>query len=90
MEFNSQFVECEIDMFDIFMELFWYYVCYCSLNDIIQMFDLEKVNYWLLVNQYIGGIEYVILYFLYLCFFYKLMCDFGLVKCDEFFECLLC
>ncbi|MGB3622291.1 leucine--tRNA ligase [Ketobacter sp. MCCC 1A13808] len=89
-EFNSQPAERETDTFDTFMESSWYYARYCSPNDTTQMLDPEKANYWLPVNQYIGGIEHAILHLLYSRFFHKLMRDFGLVKCDEPFERLLC
>jgi leucyl-tRNA synthetase len=88
--FNGQPAERETDTFDTFMESSWYYARYCSPNDDSQMLDPEKANYWLPVNQYIGGIEHAILHLLYSRFFHKLMRDFGLVNCDEPFERLLC
>lgn len=80
---NGMLVLCEIDIFDIFMEFFWYYVCYICLEYKEGMLDFEVVNYWLSVDIYIGGIEYVIMYLFYFCFFYKLMCDVGMVNFDE-------
>lgn len=47
------------------------------------MLDFEAVNYWLSVDIYIGGIEYVIMYLFYFRFFYKLMRDVGMVNFDE-------
>lgn len=85
----GQLVKCEIDIMDIFVELFWYFVCYVCLQFEGGMLDRKVVDYWLLVDQYIGGIEYVILYLFYVCFFYKLMCDEGLVGSDELFKNLL-
>jgi len=52
--------------------------------------DPDKANYWLPVDQYVGGIEHAILHLLYARFFHKLMRDEGLVACDEPFERLLC
>ena len=82
--------ERETDTFDTFMESSWYYARFCSPRSDDQMLDPEKANYWLPVNQYIGGIEHAILHLLYARFFHKLMRDFGLVKCDEPFDRLLC
>lgn len=87
---NGQAAERETDTFDTFMESSWYYARYCSPQDTTQMLDPDKANYWLPVNQYIGGIEHAILHLLYARFFHKLMRDFGLVNCDEPFERLLC
>lgn len=89
-QYNGQAAEKETDTFDTFMESSWYYARYCSPNDDSQMLDPEKANYWLPVNQYIGGIEHAILHLLYSRFFHKLMRDFGLVECDEPYERLLC
>jgi leucyl-tRNA synthetase len=80
----------ETDTFDTFMESSWYYARYCSPNDDTQMLDPEKANYWLPVDQYIGGIEHAILHLLYSRFFHKLLRDVGLVNCDEPFKKLLC
>jgi len=80
----------ETDTFDTFMESSWYYARYCSPNDDTQMLDPAKANYWLPVDQYIGGIEHAILHLLYARFFHKLLRDAGLVNCDEPFKKLLC
>jgi len=88
--YNGQPAERETDTFDTFMESSWYYARYCCPDDDTQMLDPERANYWLPVNQYIGGIEHAILHLLYARFFHKLMRDFGLVNCDEPFERLLC
>lgn len=79
----------ETDTFDTFMESSWYYARYCSPESSEQMLDPEKANYWLPVDQYIGGIEHAILHLLYARFFHKLLRDFGLVNSDEPFKKLL-
>lgn len=89
-EINGQPVFHETDTFDTFMESSWYYARYCSPRNDEAMLDPKESNYWLPVNQYIGGIEHAILHLLYSRFFHKLLRDFGLVDCDEPFERLLC
>ncbi len=88
--YNGQDALRETDTFDTFMESSWYYARYCSPNDDTQMLDPAKANYWLPVDQYIGGIEHAILHLLYARFFHKLLRDVGLVDCDEPFKKLLC
>ncbi|MFL0810944.1 MAG: leucine--tRNA ligase [Agarilytica sp.] len=88
-ELNGQAVEHETDTFDTFMESSWYYARYTSANT-DAMVDSDAANYWLPVDQYVGGIEHAILHLLYSRFYHKLMRDEGLVKCDEPFERLLC
>lgn len=80
----------ETDTFDTFMESSWYYARYTSPGSDEQMLDPAKANYWLPVDQYIGGIEHAILHLLYARFFHKLLRDVGLVQCDEPFKRLLC
>jgi leucyl-tRNA synthetase len=82
--------ERETDTFDTFMESSWYYARYASRHTDNAMLDPEKANYWLPVDQYIGGIEHAILHLLYSRFFHKLMRDEGLVNSDEPFTGLLC
>ena len=82
--------ERETDTFDTFMESSWYYARYASRHTDNAMLDPEKANYWLPVDQYIGGIEHAILHLLYSRFFHKLMRDEGLVDSDEPFKGLLC
>ena len=78
----------ETDTFDTFFESSWYYARYaCPDNDQV-MLD-ERADYWLPVDQYIGGIEHAILHLLYARFFHKLMRDEGLVHSDEPFANLL-
>ncbi len=78
----------ETDTFDTFFESSWYYARYTCPDQQQVMLD-ERADYWLPVNQYIGGIEHAILHLLYARFFHKLMRDFGLVHSDEPFEDLL-
>jgi len=78
----------ETDTFDTFFESSWYFARYCCPDNEDSMLD-ERANYWLPVEQYIGGIEHAILHLLYARFFHKLMRDLGLVKTDEPFSNLL-
>ena len=80
--------ERETDTFDTFMESSWYYARYTSPGADAQV-D-ERANYWLPVDQYIGGIEHAILHLLYFRFYHKLMRDAGLVQADEPATNLLC
>ena len=89
-EFNGKAIEHETDTFDTFMESSWYYARYTCPNFEDGMLDPTAANYWLTVDQYIGGIEHAILHLLYARFFHKLMRDEGLVNCDEPFKQLLC
>ncbi len=79
----------ETDTFDTFMESSWYYARYCCPRLDTGMID-EEANYWLPVDQYIGGIEHAVMHLLYARFFFKLMRDVGMVKYDEPFKRLLC
>ena len=79
---NGQEAFRETDTFDTFMESSWYYARYCS-PDADQMLDPAKANYWLPVDQYIGGIEHACMHLLYFRFFHKLLRDTGLVNSDE-------
>lgn len=77
----------ETDTFDTFMESSWYYARYtCPTAN--KMLD-DEANYWLPVDQYIGGIEHAIMHLLYARFFHKLMRDAGLVTSNEPFTNLL-
>ncbi|MCW9016148.1 MAG: class I tRNA ligase family protein, partial [Kangiellaceae bacterium] len=73
----------ETDTFDTFMESSWYYARYTCPNSYDAMLDSEEANYWLPVDQYIGGIEHATMHLLYFRFFHKLMRDNGLVDSDE-------
>jgi leucyl-tRNA synthetase len=87
---NGQSYTRETDTFDTFMESSWYYARYCSPRSDTQMLDPKAANYWLPVDQYVGGIEHAILHLLYSRFFHKLLRDAGLVDSDEPFKRLLC
>ena len=87
---NGEPATRETDTFDTFMESSWYYARYCCPDNDQAMLDPEKANYWLPVDQYIGGIEHAILHLLYSRFFHKLLRDAGLVNSDEPFKRLLC
>lgn len=78
----------ETDTFDTFMESSWYYARYACRDQNSAMLD-ERADYWLPVDQYIGGIEHAILHLLYARFFHKLMRNAGLVSSDEPFAHLL-
>src|SRR5690242_16261014 len=80
--------ERETDTFDTFMESSWYYARYTSPGA-ADMVD-ARANYWLPVDQYIGGIEHAILHLLYFRFYHKLLRDKGLVHSDEPATNLLC
>lgn len=76
----------ETDTFDTFMESSWYYARYTSPHSTTAMFDKEAADYWLPVDNYVGGIEHAILHLLYSRFFHKLMRNEGLLSCDEPFD----
>jgi leucyl-tRNA synthetase len=78
----------ETDTLDTFFESSWYFARYASFDSTTAMAD-ERANYWLPVDQYVGGIEHAILHLLYARFFNKLMRDVGLIKNDEPFTNLL-
>ena len=78
----------ETDTFDTFFESSWYYARFTCADQTNAMLD-ERANYWLPVDQYVGGIEHAVMHLLYARFFHKLMRDLGLVKYDEPFSKLL-
>jgi len=80
--------ERETDTFDTFMESSWYYARFACKKQNKSMLD-GRANYWLSVDQYVGGIEHAVLHLLYARFFHKLMRDEGLLNSDEPFLRLL-
>ncbi len=79
----------DTDTFDTFMESNWYFVRFCCPDYTEGMVDRDRAEYWMNVDQYIGGIEHAILHLLYARFYIKLLRDLGLMNVDEPFENLL-
>ena len=88
--YNGEAALRETDTFDTFMESSWYYARYSCATTDDAMLDPAKANYWLPVDQYVGGIEHAILHLLYSRFYHKLLRDEGLVESDEPYKRLLC
>jgi leucyl-tRNA synthetase len=78
----------ETDTFDTFFESSWYFARFCSPHS-AKPFDKEAVDYWLPVDQYIGGIEHAVLHLLYARFFTKALKKVGYLNLDEPFKKLL-
>lgn len=79
----------ETDTMDTFICSSWYYLRYSDASNEKEAFAKDKVNYWMPVDQYVGGVEHAILHLLYSRFFTKALRDMGLVACDEPFTNLL-
>ncbi|MBI2207129.1 MAG: leucine--tRNA ligase [Candidatus Rokubacteria bacterium] len=79
----------ETDTMDTFVESSWYFLRYCSPTYAGGMFERAAAEYWMPVDQYIGGIEHAVLHLLYARFYTKVLRDLGLVKVDEPFNALL-
>ena len=79
----------ETDTMDTFVESSWYFLRYCSPQFDKGMFERGAAEYWMPVDQYIGGIEHAVLHLLYARFYTKVLRDLGMVKVDEPFTALL-
>ncbi|MEA3471696.1 MAG: leucine--tRNA ligase, partial [Thermodesulfobacteriota bacterium] len=80
----------ETDTMDTFVESSWYFDRFCSADsDIKPGLDRKKIDYWMPVDQYVGGIEHAILHLLYARFYTKMLRDFGVLGVDEPFTNLL-
>jgi len=100
LETSEEFVNCkcpqcggdarrETDTMDTFVDSSWYFFRFCDPKNTEALFDPELIDYFMPVNQYIGGIEHAIMHLLYARFFTKILRDLGLYKYDEPFLKLL-
>lgn len=79
----------ELDTMDTFLDSSWYFLRYCDARNEKKAFDKDKVDYWMNVDQYIGGVEHAILHLMYARFFQMALYDLGYVSEDEPFKNLL-
>lgn len=79
----------EMDTMDTFLDSSWYFLRYCDPKNQETAFAKEKVDYWMDVDQYIGGVEHAILHLMYARFFQMALYDLGLTKHEEPFKNLL-
>lgn len=79
----------ETDTMDTFVESSWYFLRYCCPDFEGGVLDRERTDYWMSVDQYIGGIEHAVMHLLYARFFTKVMRDLGYISVDEPFTNLL-
>ena len=73
----------EMDTMDTFLDSSWYFLRYCDAKNDKEAFNLDKVKYWMSVDQYIGGVEHAILHLMYARFFQMALYDLGLVNTEE-------
>lgn len=101
LQTSSSFLHCkcpkcgrdavrETDTMDTFIDSSWYFIRYADPHNETEPFNKAKANYWMPVDQYIGGIEHAILHLLYSRFFMKFLQDEGMVEAGEPFTNLLC
>lgn len=97
---SKSFVECscpkcggkarrETDTMDTFLDSSWYFLRFCDPHNDEKIFEKKKVDYWMNVDQYIGGVEHAILHLMYARFFEMALSDMGLVTAEEPFKNLL-
>ena len=79
----------ETDTMDTFVESSWYFERYCSPRCTTGMFDKAAVDYWMPVDQYIGGVEHAVLHLLYSRYYTRVLAEFGLINYKEPFTRLL-
>lgn len=79
----------EMDTMDTFLDSSWYFLRYCDPKNDEEIFDKDKADYWMNVDQYIGGVEHAILHLMYARFFQMFFADLGMSKYEEPFENLL-
>ena len=79
----------EMDTMDTFLDSSWYFLRYCDPKNAEEAFNKKKVDYWMDVDQYIGGVEHAILHLMYARFFQMALYDLGLVSMEEPFKNLL-
>ena len=79
----------EVDTMDTFLDSSWYELRYCDNKNDKACWDVDKADYWMNVDQYIGGVEHAILHLMYARFFCKFLHDIGLTKSEEPFQNLL-